>query len=375
LIEIKKFFKFLKKNKIDFFTGIPDSVLKDFCNYLDLNFNHKNHVISSNEGTAISLAAGYNLATKKVPLVYLQNSGFGNLLNPILSLLDESVYSIPCLVLMGWRGEPKKYDEPQHITQGKLTRGLIKLINKNFYIIKGKEKEDFKEIKKIIIKTKKESKPYFILAKKGMFFNSNLSKKNKRKENNLLLRERVIEIIINSLRENYRFVSSTGMISRELYEVRNKKKSKKCIDFLTVGSMGHSSQIACGIAINSKKKIVCIDGDGSILMHLGGLSTIGNLQPKNFIHIALNNGTHESVGGQKTTSPNVILSDIAKTCGYKNIYSKIKSEKKLKLVLKEIKKINGPTFIECKIKNGHRENLGRPKEKPIINKIKFMKNL
>ncbi len=337
--------------------------------------NNKKHIVSANEGTALGIAAGYNLATNKVPLVYLQNSGLGNLLNPTLSLIDEKVYSIPVVILMGWRGKPGTKDEPQHITQGIVTEKIIRLIKKNIYILKGNQKKDFVNLKKKINLVKLKKKPLFILVKSGLFKHKSKAIKNSSNRNGLLLREKALEIIISKLKKNYRFISSTGIVSRELYELRHKKKLKHDNDFLTVGSMGHASQIALGVAMNSKRKIVCLDGDGSILMHMGGMATIGNNKPKNFIHVCFNNQSHESVGGQKTTSENLSYSNLAKVCGYRKIFNNINTRKKLKLAVDKIKKLKGPIFIECKIKKSHRINLGRPKEKPIINKKKFMKNL
>ena len=375
MIIVKNFIDFLKNNKISFFTGVPDSILRDFCTYLDNNINKSKHIVSANEGTALGIAAGYNLATNQIPLVYLQNSGLGNLLNPTLSLVDEKVYSIPVIILVGWRGEPGVKDEPQHITQGIVTEKIIRLIKKNIYILKGDQKKDFIGLKKKINHIKIKKKPLFVLVKKDSFKKIKQNNKNILPKKNLLLRETAIEIIISKLGKKYRFISSTGIISRELYELRNKKRLKHDNDFLTVGSMGHASQIAFGIAMNSNKKIVCLDGDGSILMHMGGMATIGDNKPKNLIHICFNNRSHESVGGQKTTSQIISFSDLAKVCGYRKVFGNINTEKKLKHTIEKIKKLTGPIFIECKIKKFHRTDLGRPKEKPIINKKKFMKNI
>lgn len=368
----ERLFNFLKKNKIEFYTGVPDSLLKDFCFYITKKSKKKNHIIAANEGSAISIATGYNLATKKIPLVYLQNSGLGNLINPLVSLTDKNVYSIPMLLMVGWRGEPGTKDEPQHKTQGLITKRLITALNKKYKILNGNEKSDLKKIKSAIEIVKKRNEPVFLLVKKNSFGKTNFIKK---KDYSTLEREKAIELIVKIFRKNYKIISTTGKTSRELYEIRKKKKQSIIHDFLTVGSMGHASQIALGIALYTKKKIVCLDGDGSFIMHMGGISTIGNLKLKNFIHIVLNNFAHDSVGGQETTSNTTNFSKIAKACSYKKIFSNIKDENSLKKKLIQAIKSQGPVFMEIIVKKGSRSNLGRPKESPLKNKELFIKNI
>ncbi len=365
-------YKFLKKNNIDFYTGVPDSLLKDFCFCVSEKSKKENHIIAANEGSAMAIATGYNLATKKIPVVYLQNSGLGNLINPLLSLADKKVYSIPMLVIVGWRGQPGTKDEPQHKTQGLITKKLISVLNKKYKIIDGNQKLDFKKIKSAILTIKKTQEPCFLIVKKNTF---EKYKKYIKKDSHLMSRERAIEIIIKNFKKNYKIISTTGMISRELYEIRKKQNQKLKNDFLTVGSMGHASQIALGVAIKSKKKIICLDGDGSFIMHMGGISTIGSLNLKNFIHIVLNNYAHDSVGGQETSSVTSNLSEIALACSYNKVFSNINDEKKLENTLKLINKFNGPILMEIIVKKGSRKNLGRPKESPIQNKKIFVKNI
>ena len=369
MIQVNNFLKFLKKNEINFFTGVPDSLLKNFCLLVEQKIDKKNHIISANEGSAMGIAAGYHLATNKIPLIYLQNSGFGNIINPLLSLIDKRVYSIPVIILMGWRGEPKSNDEPQHLAQGELTLNLIKTLKSNYYILKGDEKKDFKELRSQIKKLKINHKPLFILVKKNIINNSNV---NIKKIQIKFKREEAIKTIINILGKKNKYISTTGMISRELYEIRKHNKENHSSDFLTVGSMGHASQIALGYSIKSKKNIVCLDGDGAFLMHMGGIATIGDMKLKNFTHILLNNRSHESVGGQRTTSEIINYAAIAKASGYQKVYGKVDSLSKLKSTLKKTKKIKALKFIECIISPGHRKNLGRPKELPIQNKKSFM---
>jgi phosphonopyruvate decarboxylase len=372
MLSSKKFYEILKSNNINFYTGVPDSLLKDFCYFISKNISKNNHIITANEGTALSLATGYHLATNKIPFVYLQNSGIGNLINPLLSLTDKNVYSIPMLIMVGWRGEPNKKDEPQHMTQGKITIDLIKTLKKKYRIIDGK-KNDYLKIKNLIKISKKENQPVFLVVKKNTFEKYNNTKKIDKK---LITREQAIKILIDNLNDNFRIISSTGMISRELYEARKIKIEKKCKDFLTVGSMGHSSQIALGIALKSKKKIVCLDGDGAFLMHMGGASTIGSIKLNNFFHIMLNNKVHESVGGQPTTANTTNFCEIAKACGYKKIYGPLKSKEQIQKMFKSLNKIKKtPVFIEIQVNSFARKDVGRPKEKPVDNKLRFIKDL
>ena len=366
------FFRFLKNKKINFFVGVPDSLLKNFCYYVSEKVSKKNHIISANEGTALSIACGYNISTGNIPFVYLQNSGLGNIINPLISMADKSVYSIPMIIMVGWRGQPGVQDEPQHQTQGLVTLDIIKTLKKKYKVLDGNEKKDLVKTQNAIKLTRKLQEPVFLVVKKGIFKKVLAEPLNNK---NLLSREKVIYMITDILKKNFKFVSTTGMISRELYEIRNFKKESKSNDFLTVGSMGHASQIALGMSLNSKKKIVCIDGDGSFLMHMGGASTIGNIKSKNFIHIVLNNFSHDSVGGQPTSANTTSLSSVAKACGYADVIGPLKSENQIK---NQIEKISGskkyPIFIEILVKRGSRKNLGRPKEKPIENKKIFFRN-
>lgn len=374
----KELVSFLKKNNIDYFTGVPDSTIKEFCNYLCTQKFKKRHIIASNEGTALSIASGYYAATKKISLVYMQNSGLGNALNPILSLLDSKVYSIPALIFVGWRGEPGIKDEPQHKAQGLFTIPLLKSIKKKFFILNGNKKRDFELLKKAIKLLKKKKEPIFILCKKNIFNKTNI-KKNFKKE--VFTRRALIKSLIEFSDKNSILVSTTGYTSRELFEVRKEKKQNNS-DFLTVGSMGHVSQIALGISLNIKKKfkkIFCIDGDGSFLMHMGSVATIGKYKPKNLIHILVDNSSHESVGGQPVSSKdNIFYSKIAYACGYNKVYGPIKTLKKINKIFQKIftiSNLNGPIFIHAKVKRENINNLGRPKIMPKKNLKNFIKQI
>jgi phosphonopyruvate decarboxylase len=375
MIEVKEFYNELLNTDIDFFTGVPDSLLKSFCAYLKDNVSNEKNIISANEGNAVGLASGYYLATKKIGLVYMQNSGIGNALNPLVSLADKLVYSIPMLLVIGWRGEPNKKDEPQHKKQGLITIETLEMLGIKYDVLDESTRNDEMKlkVKQAHDYMKENNEPYALVIKKDTFDEYKL------KNNSILdfemTREEAIEIIVSEMKENSVIVSTTGMASRELFELREKYKESHNKDFLTVGSMGHASQIAFGIALNKKdKEVYCIDGDGALLMHLGGLAIIGNQKPKNFRHILINNGAHDSVGGQETVGFNIDTLSIAKACGYKECYS-CSSKVDLLNLSKKINDAEGPIFLEIKVKKGARKDLGRPTSTPIENKEIFMEFL
>jgi phosphonopyruvate decarboxylase len=367
------FYNFLKKKGVSFYVGVPDSLLKNFCYFVSKKISLKKHIIAANEGSAIAIASGYNIATSKIPLVYLQNSGLGNTINPILSLADKKVFSTPMIIMIGWRGEPGTKDEPQHKVQGDITLSLIKCLKKKYKILNGNQNSDLYKTQQVIKIAKKYKEPVFLIVKKNTF---KRILKIKNKKSKLLSRESTIGLITDASKKNFKIISTTGMISRELYEIRKKKNEKGHNDLLVVGSMGHASQIALSIALNTKKKIICLDGDGAFLMHMGGISTIGSFKLNNFIHIVLNNISHDSVGGQPTSAQSTSLAKVAEACGYKNVIGPLKSKKNILKNLKLIlNKKSGPSFIEILVKKGSRKDLGRPDEKPIQNKYLFFKNI
>ena len=373
MIRTDNFYKWLKENGIDFFTGVPDSLLKDICAYITDNTPKRNNIIAANEGNAVALAAGYHLATGKLPLVYMQNSGMGNTVNPLLSLTDEQVYSIPVLLMIGWRGEPGIKDEPQHKKQGMVTLDLLEAMQIPYYVLGDDEKEAKKQVAEAANKAKETSAPVALVVKKGTFEKYTI--KEKIETDYPLKREEAIKKIVSYLDQSDVIVSTTGKTSRELFEIREANGQPHFTDFLTVGSMGHTSQIALGIALQKPdRKVVCIDGDGAVLMHMGGMAIIGSQQPDNYLHIVINNGAHESVGGQPTVGFSVDLPAIAKACNYKSAV-RVKTADELEQALKNIKPGTSPALIEVLVKVGSRADLGRPTIKPVDNKKNFMKNL
>ncbi|WP_238858876.1 phosphonopyruvate decarboxylase [Clostridium sp. YIM B02569] len=375
MIEVKEFYNELLNNNIDFFTGVPDSLLKSFCAYIKENVSSEKNIISANEGNAIGIAAGYHLATKKIGLVYMQNSGLGNALNPLVSLTDKLVYSIPVLLIVGWRGEPNKKDEPQHKKQGLVTIEILDILSIKYDILENNTSNDEmrKKIRKANNYMKENNEPYALVVKKDTFDEYQI-KYDKTLELEMT-REDAIEILISKAKEKSVVVSTTGMASRELFELRERYNGDHSKDFLTVGSMGHASQIALGIALSRKDRdVYCIDGDGALIMHLGGLAIIGNQNTDNLKHILINNGAHDSVGGQETVGFKIDTLAIAKACGYKKFYS-CSSRDELVRLSEKISNEKGSIFLEIKVKKGSRKNLGRPTTTPIENKEMFMKFL
>ena len=366
-------FNNLLDNDIGFFTGIPDSLLKNFCAYVTDHTNNNNHIIAANEGGAIALATGYYLATGKLSLVYLQNSGLGNTINPLLSLADKEVYGIPMVLMIGWRGEPGIKDEPQHIKQGRVQNSILDAIEIPYMILDEDTQDIASFVTRVVKMAKDQSCPVAIVVKKNSFESYKLL--NIEKNAFDLTREEAIEEILAHLNSEDVVISTTGKTSREVFEIRVKNGMKNDKDFLTVGSMGHANQIALGIALNTRnRRVYCIDGDGAVLMHMGSLAIIGTSDALNYIHIVINNGGHESVGGQPTVAPKIDLIKMAKACGYKNALS-VANKLELKKALYDLSKMDGPIFIEIKTRMGARANLGRPTKTPIENKDAFMKNL
>lgn len=358
----------------DFYTGVPDSQLKPLINYLmgTYGIDPKHHVIAANEGNCTALAAGYHLATGKVPVVYMQNSGEGNIINPVASLLNDKVYAIPTVFIVGWRGEPGLHDEPQHIYQGEVTIKLLDDMDiKSFAIEKETTVKEVAEVMNEFNKELSNGKDVAFVIRKGAL---STDIKVKYENDNTMLREDIIKHIVN-VSGNDPIISTTGKASRELFETRVANQQSHKYDFLTVGCMGHASSIALGVAINKPDtKIWCIDGDGAVLMHMGAMAVIGSTSPNNLVHIVINNGAHETVGGMPTVANNIDIVGIAKSCGYKTVFS-VDNFDDLDEALNKAKKCNELTLIEVKCSIGARDDLGRPTTTAIENKNNFMKYL
>lgn len=373
MIKPSKFYEALLNREIDFFTGVPDSLLKDICAYISDNAPEERHIITANEGGSIGLAVGSYLASGKLPLVYMQNSGFGNTVNPLLSIADQDVYGIPMLLMIGWRGEPGVKDEPQHVKQGKISEELLITMQIPYQIVDSESDVD-SVLDKAVKGAIEDKKPYALLVRKGSFEKYKLQKD--KLSSFPLNREGAVKLIVDELGERDIVVSTTGKTSREVFEHRVAMRQTHEKDFLTVGAMGHTSSIAMGIAIEKKNRnIVCIDGDGSVLMHMGSLAINGMMKDlKNFKHIIINNGAHDSVGGQPTVGFDIDFVKIAQASGY-TMATTASSEIEIKEKLHEVMNHQGRALFEIKVNKGAREDLGRPTKTPKENKLAFQQFL
>lgn len=358
----------------DFYTGVPDSQLKPLCNYLidRYGIDARHHIIAANEGNCTALAAGYHLATGKIPVVYMQNSGEGNIINPVASLLNEKVYAIPMIFIIGWRGEPGVHDEPQHVFQGEVTLRLLEDMGiKQFVVSKDTTENELMTAMDDFRNILAEGKDVAFVIRKGAI---SYDRKVKYQNSNSMCREEIIRHITKVSGEDP-IVSTTGKASRELFEIRESNGQGHKYDFLTVGSMGHSSSIALGVAINKPEtKIWCVDGDGALLMHMGAMAVIGATSPKNLVHIVINNESHETVGGMPTVVSNVDLVGVAKSCGYDYAVS-VESFDVLDRELEAARNRQNLSFIEVKCSIGARDDLGRPTTTARENKERFMEYL
>lgn len=372
MIRPEFFIEALREKGIDCFAGVPDSLLKNICAYITDHFDAEHNIIAANEGAAVGLAAGHYLATGQPACVYMQNSGEGNIINPLASLTDQEVYNIPVLLLIGWRGRPGVHDEPQHVKQGKVTTGLLNVMGVNYEVLSKEEDKAAKQIEKAA-KALANKEVFALVIEKDTFEDYKLQ--NVEVNDLTMTREEAIQTVAAALGEKDCIVSTTGMISRELFEYRAAMNQGHERDFLTVGSMGHASQIALGIAMaKPDRKVWCFDGDGAAIMHMGSMAIVANKAPKNYIHVVFNNGAHDSVGGQPTVGLEIDLPAVAKAVGYKNTCS-VGGKEALTEALKAVVTMECPSLLEIKVKKGNRKDLGRPTTTPIQNKEALMEFL
>lgn len=369
MISPERAYGFLKDKGVSFYAGVPDSLLKHFLKYIQDHAPADQHIITANEGLAVALASGYYFSTGKLPLVYLQNSGLGNIINPLTSLADKEMYAVPMLLMIGWRGRPGTKDEPQHVKMGRITRPLLEVLEVPCYLLNDDESNCFAEIEKAIQRSIESKQPVALLVPEEIF---DTCKGSDSHNTYTLIREAVIEKIIERLKGDEVVVCTTGKSGREFYEQNIDAQSKIDSYLLSVGGMGHANHIALGLQYGSQRKMIMIDGDGAVLMHMGSLPVIGQYAKNDFVHIVINNGSHESVGGQPTAAFNIDLPAIAGACGYTSVVS-IDNEDKLEQWLSNGFLNGGVQFVEIRTNNTSRADLGRPKGQPIDWKEQLMK--
>ena len=366
------FVETLKRHGVDFYAGVPDSLLKNICAYITDHFDAQHHIITANEGAAIGLAAGHYLATGKPACVYMQNSGEGNIINPLASLTDPEVYNIPVLLLVGWRGRPGVHDEPQHKKQGQVTTALLDVMGIDYEVLSKEESDAEKQIEKAE-EALLGKKVFALVIEKDTFEAYTL--RNAETNRLTMSREDAIRTVAEALGDKDCIVSTTGMISRELFEYRTAMAQSHERDFLTVGSMGHASQIALGIALaQPMRRVWCFDGDGAAIMHMGSMAIVADKSPGNYIHVVFNNGAHDSVGGQPTVGLKIDLPAVAQAVGYKAAFT-VDRKEDLIAILDRVNDLEGPVFLEVRVKKGNRKDLGRPTTSPVQNKEALMQFL
>jgi phosphonopyruvate decarboxylase len=368
MIQPKTFFEAMAARGVGFYAGVPDSLLANFCAYVDDHGGRDQHLITANEGNAVALAMGYHMATGKVAMVYMQNSGLGNTVNPLTSLADPEVYKVPMLLVVGWRGEPGVKDEPQHVKQGRVTLGQLDVLEIPHWVLDANSDVDA-TLNTVFASMQERNAPVALVVRKDTFAKYTSQKASD--ETSTLAREAALEQLLQMCADDDLIVSTTGKTSREVFELRVKYGQKQR-DFLTVGGMGHTASIALGVAIGQpQRRVVCFDGDGSMLMHMGSMPVIAGYKPKHFVHVLLNNGSHESVGGQATSAGQVNFAQLASAVGYAG-YAVANDVASLQQAWQRLTSKHGPVLLEVKIKNGSRDDLGRPTTSAEQNKLAFM---
>ena len=351
MLNQKLVFETLAQNGVRFFTGVPDSYLNGFCNYALANCGTKN-VIAANEGNAIGIASGHFFATKDIPLVYMQNSGLGNTINPLASLADRDVYAVPMLLLIGWRGEGNtEPNHPQHKLQGEITPGILELMHIPYSVLTDSNDDFTRVVEKAVSYCRANRQPYGLIAPKGVM--ADPDKPNNVDETYPMSREEAIEIILDHMPENTIYSATTGRATRELFFLREKRNETKAHDFLNVGSMGHASSVALGIALDRPERpVVALDGDSAAIMHLGAMTMVSKVSAPNFLHVVLNNGAHESVGGQPSAGHLVDFTAIADACGYETVHHPVTTEAELIEAIEKLRGCGKAAFIDCRIHKG-----------------------
>lgn len=366
MIHTESFYQALKKADMDFFVGVPDSLLQNLCACITSNSPSERNIIAANEGNAVAIAAGYHIASGKYGVVYMQNSGEGNTVNPLLSLADEEVYRIPMLLIVGWRGQPGVHDEPQHVKQGKLTLPLLETMGIRYELLE----EDYEpQIARAAAYMQETGRPFALVVKKGSFDSYKLPAAEPKFQ---ISRETALETIIANIEPDSFIVSTTGKTSREIFEIRERRGEGHSRDFLTVGSMGHTSSIALGMSLGSQQQIYCIDGDGSFLMHMGAAGIMAQNAKSNLKYIVINNGAHESVGGQPTICLDISVKKILEACGISNVSEAYTCEE-IQTGVEQLKKASDCAALVIYVNQGSRADLGRPTVSPEDNKKAMMK--
>lgn len=351
MLDQEKVFKTLAYHGVTFFTGVPDSYLNGFCNYALAHCGDRN-VITANEGNAVALAAGHYLATKEIPFVYMQNSGEGNTVNPLASLADKDVYATPMILLIGWRGQGNtEPNHPQHWRQGEITTSILDILHIPYSILTDDDEEFANVVDKAVKYCTETRGVYAFVAPKGVM--ADPDKPNNVDDTYPMSREEAIEVILDYMPGNTIYAATTGRATRELFFLREKRNETKAHDFLNVGSMGHASSVALGIALEKKDRcVVVLDGDSAAIMHMGAMTMVSKVNAPNFLHVVLNNGAHESVGGQPSAGHLLDWTKIAEACGYETVHHPVTTKEGLIEAVEKLSRCDKAAFIDCRIRKG-----------------------
>ncbi len=351
MLDQKKVFETLQAHGVSYYVGVPDSYLNGFCNYA-LQHYPKQNIITANEGNAVALAAGHYLATKEISLFYMQNSGEGNAVNPLASLADKDVYAIPMILLIGWRGQGNSEpNHPQHKLQGEITTSLLDILHIPYTVLEDDDLKFAETVEKAVKYCREERGVYAFVAPKGVM--ADPDKPNNVDDTYPMSREEAIEVILDHMPENTIYSATTGRATRELFFLREKRNETKAHDFLNVGSMGHASSVALGIALSKPdRKVVALDGDSAAIMHMGAMTMVSKVSAPNFLHVVLNNGAHESVGGQPSAGHLLDWTKIAEACGYQTVSRPVTTKEELIEAINTLKDCGRASFIDCRIHKG-----------------------
>lgn len=367
------FYNQMTERGFDFFTGLPDSLLTDLIQCISEKHDPRKYVIGANEGTSMGLATGWHLATKKYPVLIMQNSGLGNIVNPFLSLVDPRVYKIPMLLLLAWRGEPGKKDEPQHKVQGEVMTSLLSDLGITYEVLPDFEEGSASALDLAKSHLQNKGSPFAFLIRRSTFL------PYKRKEDvpskYELSREEALDFLVDHIGKFDAIISGAGLTSRELLEFRDSRGPVLGQDFYCLGAKGHASSIAMGVALAKPSKMVYIlDGDGSFFMHMGAAPQIGARKLSNLRHIIFNNHVHESAGGMPSAGDCIDFVKLAQGSGYTYAGS-ASTKQEIKQHLDNMKNLNGSGLLEIKIRSFTRKDLKQLRVDPKDNKDQFMKFL
>jgi phosphonopyruvate decarboxylase len=341
---------------VRFATGVPDSLLAPLCDQVD-DRRSIQHIIAASEGSALALGGGHYLATGQRPLIYMQNSGLPNAINPYLSMCHPSAYAIPSIWVIGWRGEPGVPDEPQHRAIGAATEGLLALLNVPVFMLRSGDADELDRLE-AWMQDREQGTVAVLVSARAVDADRRAPR---RLEARPLKRREVLEHLVTGLDEEDTIFAGIGHVGRELLAVRGGAPTEFAGDLLCVGGMGHASQFALGFALaRPERRVWCLDGDGAFTMHMGACSWLTRHPEQRFIHVLFDNGVHASVGGQPVCGQAVDFGRIAGALGYQHI-ERVSTLPAAQAALDQARARRAPTFLWCMVDERSASGLPRPR--------------